>query len=95
MDIYIYVGNYNKNTNTIDFVETKSQNIGYIEITKDGVKKAYIKAASPVSGNEALEEWIISDDFTTIKSRYILNSGINNYKDRPVLWISNFKKLDI
>jgi hypothetical protein len=85
------------NNNTINYIpETERvQNIGYIEITKDGVKKAHIKAAEPETGNGALEEWIISDDFETIESKYILNSGIGDYKNRPIVWISHFKKLDI
>lgn len=93
---YMVVCEYDNN-NTINYIpETERvQNIGYIEITKDGVKKAHIKAAEPETGNGALEEWIISDDFETIESKYILNSGIGDYKNRPIVWISHFKKLDI
>ena len=93
---YMVVGKYNNNNNTIDYIPEieRVQNIGYIEITKDGVKKAHIKAA-PAAGNGTLEEWIISDDFETIESKYILNSGIGDYINRPTVWISHFKKLDI
>ena len=93
---YTVVGKYNNN-NTIDYIpETERvQNIGYIEITKDGVKKAHIKAAEPQAGKGALEEWIISDDFETIESKYILNSGIGDYTNRPTVWISHLKKFYI